>query len=541
MRLSRNLFSKLLLSFLVLATCLVCYHAIDNWYLGAADNTFLVELAEEISTTGLPMSRTAHNVNLAFKKLYLNPPTAKELCSLPLNENFGDKFNYFKWHTYVILYLIAPLNYFFDAKTFMPALNALSHMCLLFLLALFLLRHRVTPLNILLALSVTALHPAWSQGLAGQIYIDRYFLSLGFGYLLSLKNYTKNKLLTISILIIITSLSDRFGLLAFLITIGFLIACAFTRKSKTGSIYRVINEHLPLIGISVCCLAYSLFIIKFYLAHPSYANFSSNFSLAGILHNFANNTFRMNAYKFITLNIICFAPIIVFSKYRIIYLGLFLINLLGNVGGAEKIDYFTHYHSVHFPVLIFLMYDFVSSYKNNYKVVLASLFFTFTALIIFTPFASSSTSDINASYFSTLLSKSPLLNLLSKPFGKSKYNINLQNELLLTIPKNATVTIPEPLMPTFYGRQTHYFPLGLAKADYAIVPRDAYNGALKLRTNSATADKGLPEYNMLIMYRGLLETKRANVCLSEKIDALHFTLVYQNAKWLILKRNKKEG
>lgn len=512
--LSKSINKKSLLLFTGLIAILfipILNNSFDLWQSGSADNAFLADLIQEIATSGKPMSGIAYAVDQAFSKMYLVPPLAEDLCKLPFTESFAEKFNYFKWHTYFILYIIAPLTSLFPIQQLLPTINLFFHFCFLLSVLYFFMQKKV-PLSLsVFAILIIFIHPAFFDGLQGQIYVDRWTYPLSFLYVYALTKVSKNYWYLLLLAIAISIFSDRFGVTVFLITLGYL-GCEFLFQRNFSNLLK----YWPLLLIGSACALFSIIIIKNYITHPSYADFGSQFSFASFKNNWSLSYFRENTRKFILLNFICLSPLLLFSRYTLIAIGLMLINILINIGGAEKIAYTTHYHSNYYPILIFAACDgLTNGYQKLKPNRLAALTFAIVSLIVITPYSSSSTKN----FFGTIYDL-PVYKIFKRSLLRTdKIAVEKMNEVRLQIPLNSQISIPEHLMPTFVlHSKINYFPLGLTTAHYSIVPNSIKNDS------------------MLHMYRGPEEQVKAGVCLSERLKQTGYIEHFRNSSWIVFKK-----
>jgi len=152
-------------------------YRIRAWELGFGDGAFLTQLADNIAHTGKPVSQLSASFDEMFARV-LWGPTA-ELCSGPLKIQSPVEFNYFRWHAYSFLYVIAPLVFVFGGKLVLSVLTALSFATLPCGAYYYLRRKEVSHWFCLLVALLLMAHPAWSISLQGQMYADRLFLGIG--------------------------------------------------------------------------------------------------------------------------------------------------------------------------------------------------------------------------------------------------------------------------------------------------------------------------------------------------------------------------
>ena len=156
--------------------------------------------------------------------------------------------------------------------------------------------------------------------------------------------------------------------------------------------------------------------------------------------------------------------ILSFFSPRFLILSIFTIvpNLIVTVGGAEKVGFTTHYHSMYTPFLIFsaIMGLIEINKMKNIKIKHFSFF-----ILIFLIFA---TSLIHRSSLK-LVSSIPIVNIKnvlpnSTQVQAYKNNKEFYKKLVFGLPKNLRISSLEWTMPILvdYGiKRIDYFPLGL--------------------------------------------------------------------------------
>ena len=187
-----------------------------------------------------------------------------------------------------------------------------------------------------------ALNPNWFIGIMGQFYPDRVFVLAGFALCMLL--YCKAKPIhIIATLIIIVLINERAGAIAGLI----ICAHSFLFFQRESSKHSAIGMAIGILGI-----AYFYFQKNYLLENVYYNNFIPR-SLAEAVRTLGLPGFTDN----IILNLKNNSVLLMFSffapRYFLITLAVMLPNMIGNIGGGEKVNWLTHYHSYYFPVLAF--------------------------------------------------------------------------------------------------------------------------------------------------------------------------------------------
>lgn len=506
-----NLEFKILLVLLIIIFSTASWWKTLDWSGGHGDSAFVVELYNNISNTGKPTSSLMSSIDSVLNTVVISP--AEKLCKLPL-ANVADKdFNYFKkWHTYLILYVLAPLAWFFSPVGVLSSLTILSFFSLILIIYIA-ARRRGLPIlqTVLISLSILV-HPAWSYAIQGQLYVDRLFLGPTLLLIFLLNDFNNSRRFIFTFGLLATLVSDRTGLIAGGIMIGHEILNRV--RGKEMNIFNIKA------GLLFCAI--SIYLMKYVVEHPHYGSFSSSLSPDQIIKNLADPIFSSNLKYFSFINLLVFGSIAIFSpKYFILSLCLMIPNIFGNLGGAEKTGFYAHYHTLYFPTLI---WAFMDGYVNLYKKLkdLAGEFKTklilslTSSLIIFiicgtTSLSGAPFSYIKGDFFDEAIFTIPK-NFVSYNWGDKKKSLNKFVEIKNLVPKGARILTTEPFMTHFVlDYELYFFPIGLENAEYVLLPY----------TKSA-----LNEYSYFgaTTYLGADEANKINICLKERMRMLSFNV-----------------
>jgi len=265
-----------------------------------------------------------------------------------IEENWGGSFrgatNIMQNHAYWFLYLVSPLVYFF------PASLVLSIVKFLFLAgfatAVFYFV-RLETKSRALAVTFTTLvgiSPVFTGYMFGQFYPDRLFLFLGF-FLFAVAWRNCNSVWLIPIGILAASTHERSALIGGATLLGIALI-------RPGTFWA--REKMMSLAVGASMVVYGLVMILFYL--PISSHYYSGFlprSFSGLVSNLALPGFLDNIGVFFLVNAPLLFLALVKWRFGLLALITLLPNLIGNIGGAEKVGWVTHYHSFYFPVLVF--------------------------------------------------------------------------------------------------------------------------------------------------------------------------------------------
>ena len=466
-----SLFMVLLLSF--------SYVLSINFMKGYGDNAIAADLVTNISRTGRPDSLLAANVlDLLKSKILVMTPEAfqkKELKATTLSDK-----NIFKFHFTPIYYLVAPLAWILPVELALSFVVSFSFLGLLFVFYLLLRKKNVPPFLSVLFIAVFSLHPAWHISILGQVYPDRFFL-LFSSLLLFFISLDEDKPLPVVLTAILCGLIvEKTAMIAAI----FLICYTILNWKSLSSRMRLISM---LSGGFL--FIYALALMKIFLNNMYYSSFLSLSSIINFIPTLLNNpTTLQNTSLFAYINII---PLVLLCalEWRVALIALVMMgpNIFGNIGGAEKTGWLTHYHSTYFPFLVWacvLGYARIYKLKNRWKTYAMIVILAFTAFIFIgkNPISKDQNSYIG-------IWKTAATTLLASIKGEVSISsaYALSKEMQRIIPQGSIVTTPEHFMVNIYrNRKIFYYPLGLEDADYAVVYYAPVAGKERLYTGAPT-------------------------------------------------------
>lgn len=495
-RLEKKIFWLVFLGLTAFYTTFQFYHR----QIGYSDNAFLSQITESIAHRGVALSQIASANEQQFSDGFVIP--AETLCKMKLPAPEIREFNYFRWHTYFILYLFAPFVWLFGAPLVLSFFTSLSFVGILGL-AYATVRKKQGPIPLaILATVLIFIHPAWTGGTTGQIYVDRFFIGLGFLFasVLEFKPDSKWAFFTVGALCML--LSDRFGLAVGGITIAYLILSWRTLPPKP----------LRLVAFGLFAAAFSILIIKLYIQHPQYGGFLSFPGFAAIANT--NQYFERMTY-FMIVNFLLFGVFALFApKFLLIALALMLPNVLGSIGGAEKTSFLTHYHSVYFPILAFATvsgitkaYSWVASNRWRWSIFAILVgFIILQAGIRYDAPGARTISDLREMKWGEREWGLPFDRIgdYLKP-GKESVHLGTLRAIREAIPLGSHVSTPEFGLAWLDGRaDTYYYPHGLDEADYVLVQFEI------------TPEKK-PFFKGIVNFLGPEVERAENICLTERI------------------------
>lgn len=453
------------------------------------DSAIVFQATENIAGRGVAVSQVAANTLAFVTESGLGQMTADQIAHNPLSAPPAAKeTNILAWHAYYILYPVALLVKVLPVEMVLFSLWTLSFIGLVAVAYLALREMNVPVAGASLFCLLIVSHPAWSESLLeGQFYADRLFLLAGFVfmYLVSRKNTSRALVITTGVICLL--IHERGAITAGMFLLLYVLL--YWKQTVTDRIFKL--------AFSVVLLSYGLVAVKLILSNAFYTSFMPT-SIAQVTANFQQPVFAHNAELFVLINL----PFILLALFEwraaVIAIVLMSPNLLGSIGGAEKIGFVTHYHSYYFPVLVWAaMLGYVAAYRKAAAVTRVPSIYAVVAvcaipvvlalyLSMLDPYSAPgphlSTSNIGNQFFFKLNRQAS--NYLGPgSLGAAERAAN--DKLRKAIPEGSVVTAPEGAMTPLYKHRTiRFLPMGIDTADFAVLAFTlsgegvAYSGAV---------------------------------------------------------------
>jgi hypothetical protein len=461
------------------------------------DSAFLAQMLDRMVQTGRPVSQVAEAINhlfVGFQPFILMSP-AEEICRLELTGPGPGEFNYFRWHTYFNLYFYIPLFRLLGGALGMSLLTAISFLMVI-LGAYVLLRKNGIPIlfSALVAL-VLVLHPVWSGGVLGQFYADRLFIGPAFVLcaLLLTRQFESRWVIALSILLALTS--ERVGVVVGALLIGAVVLADYGKPREWW-------RRRSLVAVGLLCMAFSVITVRVFNEHPHYNDFARSLHPASFLINLTQNPdFAPNLLTFVAINLVAWGvPALGCWRGMLLGLGVMVPNLIGNLGGAEKTAFTTHYHSLYFPVLAAaICLSFVAVYKWYPR--WAS--WVFVGWLATAGFAYNL--DLNKYDFRFRDIASRSFSYPFKRFRDDRMMVRRQQEVAAYLDEfpGTMVSTSEAFMPLLSRHHSvAYYPLGIDDSDFVVIPKSSAPGF----------------YEGAVTYLGDAALPRINECLSRRLQ-----------------------
>lgn len=458
----------------------------------------------------LPLYASIADTLFTFNLPSLSPDLVCKTAQLPLTYSL-EKQNFFQYHSYLIIYPLSIFLYAFSAPYVIQGANLFSFLIFIALSFIILRKKNINLGFVFLGCTLICFSPPWSFAIIGQPYVDRMFLPFG---LLIFHYSDKKNLIGIIICGLIACLINE--KVPIYLGIFFVISSIIFYENKYKKFY-VLQF---IIGLFIIVFVYGY--IKYYL-NNSYYSVAIPTSYDAI-KNFLSTERNLNGI--LSLLIIC-SPFIIFPlifswRYAIISLIMLSPNIFGDIGGAEKTNFYTHYHSLYFP---FIVYSFLVGFSKflssqskicinarKISIIFLSLMIVFYNGLIILPNQSLSFNIGNKNSF--------LFGFNSIRRTQISWK-NIQSFLEKNVPITSSVSSIEAGMAYLYKyRDLSFYPLNLTNSEYIFVI------------------KGDNKYNGYFGYNGASIQDQTNKCLSKVIDSKFDTpnMINVTPDYVLIKR-----
>lgn len=441
--------------------------------------------------------------------------TPAEICAADLYAHpyIASQFNHFKFHSYFILYPLSFILNIFSSEYTIHWINFFAFTSFIFIIFFILRESKVNTLYSILIIFLVSLHPCWSWAIQGQPYVDRWYLP--FGILIFYFIQKQKSILTPAYIIILFS--------------SLLVEKVLIYNSIFIFIYSILfyqNKNIFISRITIGFISFVSFylLVNYYIVNGYYSSAVPT-SLGAIVSNLLYPGALNGAISLLIVNLPFLLPALIFRPKLFLIAGALLVpNLIGNIGGAEKIGFMTHYHTLYFP---FVTYAFICSAAtalkqlNNLRgkiliagyIILASYFYSHIS------FQSDNKITITSNYNLVYISD------FYNDFIVRKTQYNEKKIAQDSIPNDAMISSVEQGMPfTYQNKDLHIYPLNLDKADFLVLH-------YKL-------DNSKYSYSGYFGYLGQEHNNMVNACLEARIENSFDTKnpIILNQSLAILKR-----
>jgi hypothetical protein len=327
------------------------FYATFLFYCHDIDSAGYVDLIKNISATGEMKSSVFSSAYPLFEVMSMDLKTL-QLSGLESTYNYE---SFFKWHAYGVAYPLAWIvNIGVDSIHIATFSNVFGVLGMLLIVAVY---GYGKNLNVwLIGAFCIALYffSPINGSIYGQLYFDRIYPALMLigciwaDRLLkqtSTSNFEKFGFVLLAIAIF--SVSERAALMGGTFFVGYTLFGILKRQRKL-SVNFVLTSVIGLFGITWYLIYTNIFLDSMYEVSVSRAVIALNLQSL-----FQPGPFQDNALIFAILILPMIFLGLLKPRAGIIMCGAVLPNFVLNVGGAEKVNFVTHYHLMYLPFIVF--------------------------------------------------------------------------------------------------------------------------------------------------------------------------------------------
>ncbi|MGC4062894.1 MAG: DUF2079 domain-containing protein [Aquabacterium sp.] len=438
------------------------------------DAAIFEQLLANIHARGEAVSNVFANTQNFIERQYFTKPFEDQLkdgLAPPVKAERG----MLRFHAYGILFLIAPLLKWWSASMTLALLQVLSS-CAVLVIVHAIVRQRTQASWLALPLlTLVVLHPLFGGGLVGQFYPDRLFVPLAL--ILCHQAYRHVGIGYLLITALLTSLvNERAALIGGLL----LLLVPFCSPQFGANRKRVVQT----LAVGLAMLAYAYAQKRFVLENAYYDTYLPH-GIGDLILRFQHR--RLFAERAVELLLVS-TPLLLLSlgHVRLGAVAVFVMvpNVIGDVGGAEKTGWVTHYHSYYFPVLVFAATMGFVQLLERIKPRLDAIRLPLAAggvLMLALPIAFA-LHQLKQQIASGAM---PPVSYLTEPWssyncyhrGKCPTGRVYQKAVQDAIAADALVSTDELGMALVYDKaRVDYFPVAAGQADYLLLPCDWLSG-----------------------------------------------------------------
>lgn len=489
--------------------------SVSTYYL---DSAFLIETVENLSIEGEPKSRIL--MSAVEGSRYWNA-APEDVCEADLATD-KSSYDVLDNHAYYFLYVLSAFTDFLNPKFVIAYVHGLSFALLLIIPYWFLRRESVPPLVSVYFSVLVSMHFAWSLSAQGNFYMDRFYMPLALAYLCvlyvaveGLKGKRQSIALGLAVILggAAALMTERAAIMVGCSTLAILFLC--WRRIAQWKIKAILG------GLAFVFVLYAVWYIKYRFVGVDTGGTLADVpsKLSGMFNRWNSEAYTTKIIAFLAVNILMLGFLSIFSGYRAVMIGLaaMLPNLIVTVGGAELTGWTTHYHSMYFPVLIFvsmLGYSaLVKIDRSGWFKLVKALLLTMPVLFFmtFNPYDGEFHQISSSNYKGSMQHK-----LLEFYFSPSRSAVRAveksMSRLRDLVPVDAAISVTEDAMPSLYkNSDISYYPVNYASADVLVL-------------NHGQSDNGNRVFTGVISYQGKQAAEEVDQCMNRRLIDAGFDL-----------------
>lgn len=441
-----------------------------RYFTQALDQTYFRESIDTTNSTGKSQTFLTSSVIEALQTVIVQP--ANEVCAADLAHPRVGFINIYERHAFPILYPLALMRFFADSLTVLVLCAVVAFPGVLGCVYFYARRFGCPSWLSVVLVVLTAAHPAWSYAAFGQFYPDKLFPFFGLVYLAILYEHLSgtrsSPWMLVATGILAASTSERSTIMLVAATAGALLWYSARRGLRRAD--------LTPLALTVTLALYAYWYMRYVQVNSDYASFGSSavsflkLGVAGL---------PPATLKFLAINIGLLFPFSIGGgMWTAVAAGSLFPNLVGSIGGAEKLGWSTHYHSPYLPFLIFAtILGAAALYRRSrglariggaLAVAQAAIFLMLNPMSP-EPLLDLAPANVRQAALTQIIefqigTGPPAGHIARGEFFRSVANM---------IPEGSEVSTTEFYMPALYEkgvRRMHFYPLGIGKAQYVVAP-----------------------------------------------------------------------
>ena len=394
--------------------------------------------------------------------------------------NTDESSNIFKYHPYLISYLLAALNWFFPFGD--AAFLALLMVTSLFSGLIFLYwASRDLKLNLFLRiffLTLVLAYPVLNKSFLGQPFFDHLMFGLSIPLMFLVRRTALepggNTSTIVSLTVLLAMVSERGAALACLISFVYFLLLHGKKSFQS-------RQNIAILSAGAISGTWFLFWLKFLQGYSAYGQVSLD-SFKNRLLSFGHEPSQGQLVVFLAASLVFFLLVLASGRLLAIAIISLLPNILLSIGGAELTGFYSHYHQIYLPVILFAALIGFERASNALKSIskictrlLNLIQITFCILLLCVGIYSWS----YATDSERILSLGEAPGQLFWPASSSIQKVEteqakrLRDLVAIAAIGNQTVTTPEevtPLLNLSGIKDIEYWPLGMGKSEVVLAP-----------------------------------------------------------------------
>lgn len=392
-----------------------------------------------------------------------------ELLARPPAPAAEDERDMLRFHGYWSLFPIATLLALMPSSLLLAGVQTFCYLAVLAGAFYLVMRRTGQPLAALCFMPLVLMWPNWIGGFFGQFYPDRLFVPFAFALCCAVY-FNMRPWASLLLAVLVAGLNERAGLIGGMLC----VVLPFCRRVEPGAMDAGRRALLAPVLIGLGMLLYAYLYKKFFLANLYYDSFLPS-GPGELYERFTKiDTFAPNAWLLMQASAVLLALALVNVRLGLLALLCMVPNIIGNIGGAEKVGWVTHYHTYYIPVVLFCacvgFADLVRRYRTR----------PLAWLLLGCAIAGAGWEMRRESSSGRLVSTEQVKSVFDSARNYRKglpTGYDLRRELEAAVPPGSYVLTDELGTAMLHRRaQVNIFPIAIERADYLFFPCERLEG-----------------------------------------------------------------